>query len=73
MIFRIYFDKCRNGYQVKCAIDREAPLGTYYGILKDGQIMSKEKALSYAKKHIICRKSSEKISYYYVIDQTNLA
>lgn len=73
MIFRIYFDKCCNGYQVKCAIDREAPLGTYYGILKDGRIMSKDKALSFAKKHVVYRKSSEQIPYEYVIDEANLS
>ena len=73
MKFRIYFDKCGNGFQVKCAIDRVLPLSTYYGILKDGRIMSKEKSLSYAKNHVIYRKSSEKIQYEYIVDETNLS
>jgi hypothetical protein len=71
--FRIYFKKCGNGFQAMCAVDREAPLGIYHGILKGGRVMSKDKALSFAKKHIIYRKSSERIPYEYVIDETNLA
>lgn len=70
--FKIYFKKCDGGYQVLCAIDREAPLGIYHGILKGGRVMSKDKAVSYAQKHIIYRKSSEKIPYNYEIDLTGL-
>jgi hypothetical protein len=73
LIFRIYFEKCSSGFQVKCAIDREAPYTTFYGILKNGRIMSKEKTLSYAKNHIVYRKSSENTPYEYMIDETNLS
>lgn len=73
MKFTIYFKQKREGFQVCCEVERNPPLGNYFGVLKDGRIMSKEKALSYAKKHIVYRKSSEKIPYEYVINESNLA